>query len=144
MENHYIGYEQLLEDWFDEGFKKSYDFKINYYSLPELDWSNLSGLDLIHEMEYVLCFILKKTHYKDDEIRFFLSDDKFSKLEECFISPWTNKTILEYMKDNYQKLEIYKISTHIELAKDNNPSFCFAIFFSKKWMDENFYKFSIN
>ena len=36
MENqNYFGYEQLLDDWFDEGFKKSYDFKVNYYSLPE-------------------------------------------------------------------------------------------------------------
>lgn len=145
MENqNYFGYEQLLDDWFDEGFKKSYDFKVNYYSLPELEWCNLSGLDLIHELEYVLCFILKTTIYKDDEIKFFLSDDKFNIIEQLNISPWTNKTILQYMQDNYKRVGIYKISNHIELAKDNNPSFCFAIFFSKEWMEKNFYNFSIN
>ena len=144
MENHYIGYEQLLEDWFDEGFKKSCDFKVNHYGLPELDWSSLSALDLIHELEYVLCFILKKTHCKSDEIKFFLSEEKCIKLAQTFISPLTDKTIHEYMKDNYKNLQIYRTSTHIELVKDNKPSFCFAIFFSKEWMETNFYKFSIN
>ena len=145
MENqNYFGYEQLLDDWFDEGFKKSYDFKVNYYSLPELDWCNLSSLDLIHELEYVFRFILNKINLKDYEVRFFLSDDKFNIIEQQSISHWTNKTILEYMQDNYKKLGIYKISSHIELAKDDNPSFCFAIFFSKEWMEKNFYNFSIN
>ena len=145
MENqNYFGYEQLLDDWFDEGFKKSYDFKVNYYSLPELDWCNLSGVDLIHELEYVLAFIVSKTTYKDDEIKFFLSDEKFNTIQELNISPWTNKTILDYMQDNYKRLRIHKISSAVQLSKDNNPSFCFAIFVSKEWMEKNFYNFSIN
>ncbi len=40
--------------------------------------------------------------------------------------------------------EDFKISTHVELPKNNNPSFCFAIFYSKEWIDKNFYDFSIN
>ena len=139
----YYGYEQLLDDWFDERFKKSYDFKVNFYSLPELNWCNLSGLDLIHELEYVLAFILSKTTYKDDEIKFFLSDDKFYRIQQQSICFWTNKTILEYMQDNYKRLGIYKISNHIELAK-NNQTFYFAVFFSKEWMEKNFYNLSIN
>ncbi len=153
-------YETKLNNWFENGFKISYDFKLNYYVLPELSWSNFTSSEVIYHLEDVYSFILSKIIFKEhqikfflsdekfnvnyNEIKFFLSDEKFNIIEQNFVNTWTKKTILQYMQDNYEKLEFCKISTYVEVPENTNPSFCFAIFYNQEWIDQNFYDFSIN
>ena len=50
-------YETKLNNWFENGFKISYDFKLNYYVLPELSWSNFTSSEVIYHLEDVYSFI---------------------------------------------------------------------------------------